>query len=93
MILNKVSCDNLCLEFNNPFLIEYKHENIGYTYDNKELDIYLYGESLEELKMDFEENIIVAWKLYVECNESELNPGAIKLRNKLKQLVKTVKYS
>lgn len=88
--IDTVKGDDLVLKFKNSFIIAYKREGEGYIYDNDELGIYLYGEDLQELKDDFEENIIVAWELYVDCDESELNPGAIKLRNKLKKLIEKV---
>lgn len=85
-----VEGDGLVLKFKNPFIIAYTKEEEGFSYDNDDLGIYLYGKNLKELKEDFEENIIVAWELYVDCNESELNSGAIKLRNKLKELIEAV---
>ena len=85
-----VKGDGLVLKFKNPFIITYTKEEDGFIYDNDELGIYLYGKNLNELKEDFDENVIVAWKLYVDCDESELNSGAIKLRNKLKELIEEV---
>lgn len=43
-------------------------------------DIYCCGDSVDEVLQEYAENIIVAWKLYVECPESELTEDAKKLR-------------
>ena len=58
-----------------------------FIYDNKELECYIAGESIKELKESFYEDIVVSWKLYVECDISELDSGAIELRNNLERLL------
>ena len=52
--------------------------------------MYLYGESIEELKESFYEDLVVSWKLYVKCDEDELTDGAKDLRKKLLNIVKEI---
>lgn len=93
--LNNIKIDNICygdlsLKFYEPFVLNYVKEDDGYIYDNNKLEMYLYGESLEDLKEAFYEDLVVSWKLYVQCDEEELTEGAKNLRKTLLKLVEEI---
>lgn len=78
------------LEFFTPYCLKYQMEDGRYVYHSESLDIYSYGETIEELKSSFMEDIIVAWKLYVDCQEDELSNDAKLIRRELTKLLKKV---
>lgn len=93
--LNSIKITSVCynelkLEFYEPFALEYIKEDNGYIYDNDDLEMYLYGETVKELKESFYEDLVVSWKLYVKCEEEELTDGAKELRKKLLNLIKEI---
>lgn len=87
IIIHKIHFASYTLEFNEPFTLKYILKDGIFIYDNKELECYIAGESIKELKESFYEDIVVSWKLYVECDISELDSGAIELRNNLERLL------
>lgn len=87
IVIHKIHFDSYILKFNEPFTLKYILKDGIFVYDNKELECYIAGESIKELEESFYEDIVVSWKLYVECDISELDSGAIELRNTLKKLL------
>jgi|LSQX01.2.fsa_nt_gb hypothetical protein len=87
-IISSVEYDDIKLTLYKPLFIQYYKNDYGYYCDYEYLDIHSYGETLAELKKSFEEDLVVAWKLYVECDESILSPDAKELRKKILEVMK-----
>lgn len=88
--INNIRYGDLSLRFYEPFVLNYVKEDDGYIYDNSELEMYLYGKSIEDLKEAFYEDLVVSWKLYVQCDEEELTEGAKELRKTLLKLLEEI---
>lgn len=52
-----------------------------WSLDVEKYDIHCIAQSIDEVLQEFLENIDVAWKMYVECDELELTDDAKHLRN------------
>lgn len=52
-----------------------------WSLDVEKYDIHCIAQSIDEILQEFLENIDVAWKMYVECDELELTDDAKNLRN------------
>lgn len=72
------------------YVFEAKRENTYWIADDAYLDIHCVGDNIEEISDDFKENLIVAYKLYVSCDENELDSHALQLRRKVKEIVFSV---
>ena len=56
----------------------------------EDLEMSLWGESMEELKDAFEAVLAMTWEMYVMGDPSEMDQGALKLRNHLRSTYRLV---
>lgn len=78
------------LVFNNAYVIPYYVKDGYYYADDEKLSMYSCGETFDEMQDEIFENFIVAWELYVECDERELSYDAVELRNELIRMIKVI---
>lgn len=82
-----IKSDSIYLKFKKPLFTRIYKGHVGYYCDHELLDIHSYGLTTEELRESIKEDIIIAWKLYVECNINTLSEKAKQLRQTLLSLV------
>lgn len=88
--ITKIESNELILKFYSPINVKYYLDENGYYCDYDELDIHSYGSNLQELIESFKEDVIMAWKLYVDCDEKILSSSALRLRNTILKLLKRI---
>lgn len=82
-----VSGEGYNLKFKNDFILKYRIEDGCFLADYPYLNYYGYGDTYDELKSDFNEFIVINWKMYVDCSIEELSADAICFRNKICELI------
>ena len=67
-------------------------EKIGneYVFIDEKYNIYCCNTSINELLDDIKENIYMLYKMYVECDESELNAKAVDFRKTIENFIESV---
>ena len=77
--------DDLVLNLRGRLILTYTVENNNYLCDYPELNIYAYGESIEDLEEDIKSQIYFSWKEYACEEDINLTEDAIEFKNKLKE--------
>lgn len=100
IILNKIQYHGYLLKFKEDFEVKYvisESDDESYYYKVKEfedlnLDIYLSGwfHNDEEFIENIHEIFAMDWKLYVNCDEKELDENSKLYRNKLMNLLQPI---
>lgn len=68
-----------------------KSEKTYFYFNNEELDIHSCSETEEGLLEEVKENLMIAYDLYVDCDEDELSNSGKALRRKLQEYFEEVK--
>jgi len=80
----KIPYKNFILKFKDPLKVDYRIEDGAYYINCDKFEVYAYGETLDELKQSFEEELADAWDAFAECDDvNELSSDAIEIRNNL----------
>jgi hypothetical protein len=90
IIIDRIKGPEFTLEFVEPLAFNYKIEDGAYYFDYEAFAIYSYGETLDELKECFKEDVIAAWEMFVECNVDELTQDALEVRKNLLSFIRKV---
>lgn len=87
--VHEVESSGIQLQFKQPYQLDYQRSLSGmYFHESQVLDLYCWGESLEELKKNFANEIVVAWKFFVDCKENKLSNDAKQVRKALLELLR-----
>ena len=62
-----------------------------YLFSYKPLNIEIYSKNKEDIEKFFSEEFSMLWRTYANEDDNKLTPGAIILKNSLKELVKEVR--
>lgn len=89
-VLNDISNERISLSFINPFIVDYEFvKDVAYfSYDNDELRIYAYGRTLEELKENIIDNLLIDWQELVQCDDERLTESALESKNMLMSVLR-----
>lgn len=85
--LKKIDCDDLHLVFKNKFKIYIYFENGYYFSDIDDFDIHAYGETVNELLNNINENFNFIWNNIVKIDDENLNPVAIEFKKRVLDLL------
>lgn len=88
LILNKLEYNSEIFIFKEDYSLRVYKDVKGFYTEDENLELYCYAETLKELKGEISENLAIAWKLYVDCDENELSQDAKDFRKMLIQKVK-----
>ncbi|NLD26722.1 MAG: hypothetical protein GX661_05105 [Acholeplasmataceae bacterium] len=86
--IEMIKYNEYILKFNSPISLKCFADGQGFYCDYDELDIHCYGKSSQELLENFSEDIVIAWKIYIECDQKVLSAGALAMREHLLKLLK-----
>ena len=90
LYFTEVKYDDVVLKLKKEFCVQYYKDEVGYHTEDEKFEIFCYAETIDELRKEINENLVVSWKLYVDCSEDELSEDAKELRNLLLQYMKKV---
>ena len=81
--LKKIDCNDLHLIFKDKFKIYIYFEDGYYFSDIDEFDRHAYGETINDLLKDIDENFYFIWNNIVKINDENLNPAALEFKKKV----------
>ena len=88
--ISEVVYDGFKLKFKKEFILEIQFDGECFFYESDKYNVYCYGLSKKEVTNKFNEYIVINWKLYVDCDISELSLKAQKLRHFLQNNLEKV---
>lgn len=73
-----------------PYTIIPRKIDDEYIFVDENYNIYCCSSNIDELVDDIKENIYMLHKMYVECDENELNDKALDFRKKIENFIESV---
>lgn len=78
--VDEIEYCGLKLKFRREYNLKITFDGKYFNYDCEDYDVYGFGTTLLESLNSFKEDIIIAWKLYVNCDIEELSLDAKEFR-------------